>query len=83
MDTTDSVSLELPSSLLNAAETVAREDGTTLNHFVVAAVAEKLAALKTADYLRERASRADLSAFDRLMDRSGGEPPRPGDEMAS
>jgi hypothetical protein len=39
-------------SLKRAIEEVAREDGTTLNQFIVSAVAEKLAALKTADYLR-------------------------------
>ena len=35
-----------------AVEEVAREDGTTLNQFIVTAVAEKLAVLKTADLLR-------------------------------
>jgi hypothetical protein len=45
---------------------VAREDGTTLNQFIVNAVVEKLAALKTADYFAKRAARADFRAFDRL-----------------
>jgi hypothetical protein len=44
-------------------------------------VAEKVAALRTADYFRERASRADVPAALALLDRiGGGEPPRPGDE---
>ena len=60
---------------------VAREDGTTLNQFIVNAVVEKLAALKTADYFAKRAARADFRAFDRLMRRRGGEAPQPGDEM--
>ncbi|QMW24110.1 hypothetical protein [Sandaracinobacteroides saxicola] len=44
--------------------------------------------MKTADTLKEevdffeqRAARANLDAFDRLMARDGGEPPRPGDEL--
>jgi hypothetical protein len=71
----------LPASLKRAIEEVAREDGTTLNQFIVSAVAEKLAVLKTADYFAKRAARADFRAFDRLMRRRGGEAPQPGDEM--
>jgi prevent-host-death family protein len=52
--------LRLPASLKRAVEEVAREDGTTLNQFIVSAVAEKLAALKTADYFAKRAAHADL-----------------------
>ncbi len=44
------------------------------------AVAEKLAALDTEDYFRRRVAHADLAAFDRIMSRAGGEPPREGDE---
>ena len=48
--------------------------------FINVAVAEKLAALRTARYFQERAARADLAAFDRLLKTAGDEPPRPGDE---
>ena len=44
------------------------------------AVAEKVAALRTASYFAERRGRADRAAFDRLMGRRGGEPPRPDDQ---
>ena len=71
--------LHLPASLRDAAERVARADGTTLNQFVAAAVAEKLSALKTLDLFAERGARADLAAFDRFMARSGGVPPDEGD----
>jgi hypothetical protein len=73
--------LRLPTSLKRPAEEVAREDGTTLNQFIVSAVAEKLAVLKTADYFAKRAARADFAGFDRLMRRRGGEAPRPEDEL--
>jgi hypothetical protein len=71
----------LPLSLKRAVEEVAREDGTTLNQFIVSAVAEKLAALKTAEYFAKRAARADFSVFDRLMKRRGGEAPGPDDKI--
>src|SRR5215813_13991961 len=81
MRTSSNYALRLPASLKRAVEEIAREDGTTLNQFIVSAVAEKLAALKTADFFAKRAARADFAAFDRLMKRRGGEAPRPGDQM--
>ena len=44
------------------------------------AAAEKLAVLDTQDYFRSRVERADLQAFDRIMARASGHPPREGDE---
>lgn len=44
------------------------------------AVAEKMAALLTEEYLEERARRADPAAFDRILDRVPDVPPMPGDE---
>jgi uncharacterized protein (DUF1778 family) len=67
--------LRLPTSLKKAAEQTARADGATLNQFIVTAVAEKLSALRTADYFAARAARADDAAFDRIMARRGGRPP--------
>ena len=61
MRTSSNYALRLPASLKRAVEEVAREDGTTLNQFIVSAVAEKLAALKTASYFAERAARADFA----------------------
>ena len=81
MRTSSNYALRLPASLKRAVEEVARQDGTTLNQFIVSAVAEKLAALKTADYFHKRVARADRTAFDRMMRRPGGEAPQPGDEM--
>jgi uncharacterized protein (DUF1778 family) len=81
MKTASNYALRLPVSLKKAAEQIARTDGTTLNQFIVTAVAEKVSALKTADYFAARAARADFKAFDRLMSRPGGEPPGPDDEI--
>jgi hypothetical protein len=55
-------------------------DGTSINQFVSAAVAEKLAMLQAETYLRERAEHADLAVFDRILSRPGGQAPRLGDE---
>ena len=49
MRTSSNYAPRLPSSLKRAVKEVAREDGTTLNQFIVSAVAEKLGVIKTAD----------------------------------
>jgi post-segregation antitoxin (ccd killing protein) len=59
----------------------ARADGISINQFVATAVAEKLAAMSTAEFFAERRARADMATFDRLMRRNGGEPPRRDDEL--
>lgn len=74
--------LRLPRSLKEAVEKQSEEDGTSINQFVVVAVAEKLSAMQTARFFADRRARADFKAFDKIMKRRGGEPPRPGDEVA-
>ena len=60
MGTTSNFALRLPASLKHSVEQVARDDGTSLNQFIVTAIAEKLAAIKTAVYFQERAKRGNL-----------------------
>ncbi|MFM2042340.1 MAG: hypothetical protein RLY86_916 [Pseudomonadota bacterium] len=69
------VSLQLPESLKREILRIAEEDGVTLNQFLVMAAAEKLSALRTADYFAEHRSKADMDLFDRILNRRGGEPP--------
>jgi hypothetical protein len=78
---TSTYPLRLPVSIKAEAEKLAQAEGTSLNQFVATAVAEKVATLRTVSYFAERRGRVDWPAFDRLMARDGGEPPRPGDEM--
>lgn len=81
MTQTKTYPLRLPRSLKKAVELQSKEDGTSINQFVVTAVAEKLTALQTAEFFATRKARADFKAFDKLMKRRGGKPPRAGDEM--
>ncbi len=75
--------LRLPSSLKAAVREVSRRDGTSINQFVATAVAEKLSAMRTADFFAERAADADVEAARRILRRRGGQTPdsadRPGD----
>lgn len=73
--------LRLPSSLKMAVREISQEDGTSINQFVATAVAEKITAMRTAEFFAERAEEADIQAARQLLKRSGGEPPHPSDRL--
>lgn len=73
--------LRLPRSIRAGVERFSKQDGISINQFVSIAVAEKLAMIQAQAYFAERSARADMMAFDQLMQRSGGEPPRAGDTV--
>jgi len=81
MKETRTYPLRMPKSLKEAVERLSREDQTSMNQFVTTAIAEKVSALETARFFADRKARADFKAFDRIMKRKGGKPPRPGDEI--
>jgi hypothetical protein len=60
---------------------VAESEGVALNQLINVAVAEKLSALRTEDYFRERAARANIKKAKSVLKRAGrGKPPISGDE---
>jgi hypothetical protein len=63
--------LRLQPSLLEELRGVADAEDTTLNQFINVAVAEKLAALRTEAYFRDRAARADIPGALKILDRLG------------
>lgn len=73
--------LRLQKSLLEEARKLAAEEGASVNQFINTAVAEKIAAMKTLQWLRDRASRGNVEEALAILDRAGSEPPRPGDEI--
>ncbi|WP_245969428.1 hypothetical protein [Thiocapsa rosea] len=75
------MALNLPESLLDAARKAAARDGTSLDHFLVIALAEKLSALQTEDLLAKRASQADFAQYADVLSRVPDRPPSPGDEL--
>ena len=72
--------LRLPRSIRAGVERLSKQDGVSINQFVSIAVAEKVAMMQAQDYFSQRAVRADMVAFDLLMQRSSGQSPRAGDE---
>ncbi|MEO8660610.1 MAG: hypothetical protein ABI693_19225 [Bryobacteraceae bacterium] len=78
----NNVALRLQNSLLEEAKRVSASEGVALNQFINVAVAEKLSALRTEDYFRERAERGDVRRAKQILRRAGrGNAPLPGDEI--
>ncbi len=76
------VALRLQTSILEEARRVSEAEGVALNQFINVAVAEKLSALRTESYFRERAARAIPGEAKRILEKAGrGNPPMPGDEI--
>lgn len=61
------MSLRLPDSLHEAARQLAQKDHVSVNQFVATAVAEKISALMTEDYLKERARQGSRKKFENIL----------------
>ena len=75
------VSLRLPDSLHNKLRALAQEENISINQLITLAVAEKLSALKTEEYLKERAKRGSRKKFDRVLAKVPDTEPAEGDEL--
>ena len=73
--------LRLPNSLKQALKEIAQEDGSSINQFIVMAIAEKISAMKTAAIFEKARQEADVDKLLQMLNRQGGEPPREGDEI--
>lgn len=74
--------LQLPESLKEAATRLAKEDGVSLNQWIVAAVAQKIGAVESAaEFLKRRAEGADLERMLQLLNRAPDAPPERDDEL--
>jgi hypothetical protein len=75
------VALRLQASLLEEAKRVAKAEGVALNQLINVAVAEKVSALRTEEFFRERSKRANIARAKRILRKAGRDkPPLAGDE---
>jgi predicted transcriptional regulator len=61
------ISLRLPESLHRRVRELARSEDVSINQLITTALAEKMSALMTVEYLQERAARGDRAKFDNAM----------------
>lgn len=75
------LSLSLPNSLHGQLKDAAKRDGVSMNQFITTAVAEKLAALATAEYLQERGERGDKERFAAVLAKVTNAEPEEDDQL--
>ena len=73
--------LTLPESMREQAETLAQEEGISINEFITLAVAEKLATLATAADLAERAKRGSREKLLAVLEKAPDVEPEDYDKL--
>lgn len=76
----DGVNIAIPKDLAEALSAQAEREGASLEALAARAVEAHLDAVKTFEFF-DRLKQEDMNAFDRILNREGGEPPRAGDEV--
>jgi hypothetical protein len=61
------ISVRLPESLHNKARDLAKKENTSINQLVSSALAEKISALMTEEYIESRAKNASKNKFKRAL----------------
>jgi hypothetical protein len=75
------ISLRLPDSLHDQVRELAKQENVSINQFITLALAEKISALVTEDYLAERASRGSRDKFEQAMAEVADVEPLPQDVL--
>ena len=61
------LSLRLPESLHKKVKELSRQENISINQFITSALAEKISALLTEEYLEKRAKRARREKFEQAL----------------
>jgi hypothetical protein len=75
------MSLRLPDYLHKSAKLLAKNEHISVNQLVATALAEKISALATEDYLDALAAHGSHEAFNQVMSKVTDRLPLPGDEL--
>lgn len=73
------ISLRLPESLHQRVRELAKAEHVSINQLISTALAEKMSALMTVEYMEERAARGSRDKFERAMLKVGDTEPDDGD----
>ncbi|MCF6194089.1 MAG: type II toxin-antitoxin system HicB family antitoxin [Kangiellaceae bacterium] len=75
------LSLRLANSLHNEVKHLAKKEGISINQFIASAVAEKMSALMTEDFLVERSKKGNKKAFLQAMSKIPNIEPEASDKL--
>lgn len=71
------VLINLPDSILRQARELAAEDKISIDDFIALAVAERVSAIRTVDYLQQRARRGSREKYERVLSKVADIEPSP------
>ena len=74
------ISLRLPDSLHKRVRELAKSEDVSINQFIATALAEKMSALMTVEYLKERGARGDRAKYEAVLAEVRDVEPDEGDE---
>jgi predicted transcriptional regulator len=75
------ISVRIPDSVYRRVKELAAEEHLSINQFINSAVAEKLSAFLTEEYLEQRAAHGDRVKFEGVMSKVPDGEPMEGDEL--
>lgn len=75
------LSLRFPKSLHEQLRELAQEEGISVNQFVMLAVAEKVAAISTIEYLEKHAKRSNRERFLEILNKAPDVEPKESDRL--
>lgn len=75
------LSLRMPNSLHEMAKKLAKKDNSSINQWVITAVAEKISAISTEEYLEKRAKKGSRKKFLETLSKVPNTEPSPKDKI--
>jgi hypothetical protein len=75
------ISIRLPESIHTRIKVLAEREKISINQLITTALAEKLSALDTEEYLKERAKLGDRSKFEKALSKVADVEPDEGDRL--
>lgn len=61
------IEIQIPDSLQKSLHDLASRDGISIDQFISTAIAEKISALMTENYLKERAKRGSRAKYEAIL----------------
>ena len=75
------LNLRLPNSIHRHIKEMAQKDGVSINSFINSAVAEKISAITTDEYITQRALNSKAGAFRKVLNKVKSRTPLPEDRI--
>jgi len=75
------ISLRIPESLHRKVRELAKAEDVSINQLITTALAEKMSALMTVDYLKERGALGDRASYESVLRKVRDREPDAGDQL--